>query len=106
MADGKRADDERLQRYADSMAQFYGDGVVASPEEHRRRFAHAVMAVADAEQAELRAEVDRLILAGRLWAERADAAEAKVAELRRIIMQGGQDAASVRRQAIAALDAE
>lgn len=35
--------------------------------------------------------------------ERAEAAEAQVAELRRIVMQGGQDAASVRREAIAAL---
>lgn len=51
---------EREQRYADSMIQFYGDGVVASPEEHRHRFARAVMKVADAEQAELRAEVERL----------------------------------------------
>ena len=101
---------EREQRYADAMAQFFGDGVVASPEEHRLRFARAVMAVADAERdqilerladvqeehrksaetwdrqrARLNAEIERL----RGWIDRSDrmqrraeTAEAEVERLR------------------------
>lgn len=52
------------------------------------------------------AQAHWMAMRGDQWKDAALAAEAKAAELRRIIMQGGQDATSVRREAIAALDAE
>lgn len=43
-------------KYVKALLPFFGDGVEGSPEAHAERMAEAVMAVADEEQAALRAE--------------------------------------------------